>query len=88
MASKSWTSRPKKSPDGVIFMTKIDLNFLKLIRKKANCHFATVGLCILTGALRRLFLEEHDELELPSDLKIMHFLPKPAHPMDHMCNHW
>ncbi|CAG7732328.1 unnamed protein product [Allacma fusca] len=89
MFAKNPINHRKEDTTGVLAITSIPLEVIKSIRRKTNCHFATIGLSLLGGALRRLFLETRQDInEIPDFLKIMHLLPRPDHPFDRMCNHW
>jgi hypothetical protein len=86
---KDYFTLRKQNSTGVMSMTTIPLNAMKTIRRATNTHFATVGMCLMTGALRRYFTEHRKSEELPNFVSIMHSLPKPNHPLSgQMCNHW
>lgn len=78
----------KVNTTGVLSMTTLDLESTKKIRRVSQTHFATVGMCLLAGALRRYFLENNLKDQLPPWISIMHSLPRPGHPLQEMVNHW
>jgi len=69
-------------------MTKFDLDKYKLIRRRTRSHFASVGMTLMTGALRRFLLEQDSGDQIPSQVSIMHSLPKSGHPLTRLVNHW
>src|SRR3712207_6535449 len=53
ISRSNWTSIRKKSEHTVVGVTTVELDTLKGLRREAECHFATLGMTILVGALRR-----------------------------------
>ncbi|CAG7835229.1 unnamed protein product [Allacma fusca] len=83
--SDCFTKR-KINDQGVVSITSVPLDVMKAIRRKTNTHFATVGMSVLGGAIRRFYLEQNRKM--PAYVSVMHSLPKSGHPLTQMCNHW
>ncbi|OXA47489.1 hypothetical protein Fcan01_17622 [Folsomia candida] len=83
---------PKRATSGVIAMATLPLSTYKMIRRKTDTHFASIGMSLMIGALRRFHAETMTPTELESYLPklvgIMHALPKPGHPLTKLVNHW